>query len=260
MPTPRALITGASAGIGRAFAHRLAARGYDLVLVARRESALLEVAHEIEREERRGTQVLVADLETDDGVAAVAHRLGDEDRPMDLLVNNAGFGTSGRFWELDVDTEEREVRLNVLALVRLTHAALGPMVRRSRGGVINVGSVAGYQPVPGGATYAATKAFVSSFTHAVHEELRGTGVRMMLLAPGYTHTDFHARSGDDVSGLPELLWQTADEVVDAALRAYERGRAVCTPGPLNTAAAVFSGSLPAGVTRRVAALVNRKGT
>src|SRR6202011_2076818 len=118
---------------------------------------------------------------------------------------------SGRFWELDVEGEEHEIRLNVLALVQLTHAALGPMVRRGHGGVINVSSVAGYQPTPGGATYGATKAFVSSFTHAVHEELRGSGVRMMALAPGYTHTEFHRRSGDDVSRLPELLWQSAEE-------------------------------------------------
>jgi short-subunit dehydrogenase len=134
------------------------------------------------------------------------------------------------------------------------------MVRRGHGGVINVSSVAGYQPTPGSATYGGTKAFVSSFTHALHEELRGTGVRMMVLAPGYTHTEFHVRARDDVSGLPELLWQSAEEVVDAALRAYERGRAVCTPGPINTAAAAFSGSLPAGLTRRVAGLVTRRGS
>jgi hypothetical protein len=133
------------------------------------------------------------------------------------------------------------------------------MVRRGHGGVINVSSVAGYQPTPGSATYGATKAFVTSFSHAVHEELRGTGVRMMALAPGYTHTEFHRRSGDDVSSLPELLWQSPEQVVEAALRAYDRGRAVCTPGPLNTAAAAFSGSLPAGVTRRVAGLVTRRG-
>ena len=259
MSGSRALVTGASAGIGRAFARALARRGDDLVVVARREAALAELAAEVEREHGRAVEVMVADLETDGGVAMVAARLGDEARPVDLLVNNAGFGTNGRFWELDVEGEEHEIRLNVLALVELTHAALGPMVRRGHGGVINVSSVAGYQPTPGDATYGATKAFVSSFTHALHEELRGTGVRMMALAPGYTHTEFHLRSGDDVSKLPALLWQSAEEVVDAALRAYERGRAVCIPGPLNTAAAAFSGSLPAGVTRRVAGFVTRHG-
>ena len=177
---------------------------------------------------------------------------------MDLLVNNAGFGTSGAFWELDGNEELEEVRLNVSALVALTHAAVATMVPCGRGGVINVSSVAGYQPTPWGATYGATKAFVSSFTNALHEELRGTGVRMMALAPGYTHTEFHERSGQSVTELPEALWQSAEQVVDAALRAYARGRAVCTPGPLNTAAAALSGALPAGVTRRVAGLVTRR--
>jgi short-subunit dehydrogenase len=237
----------------------LARRGDDLVVVARRQAVLADLAAELEREHGRPVEVLVADLETDAGVASVEARLGDNARPVDLLVNNAGFGTKGRFWELDDDGEEHQIRLNVLALVRLTHAALGPMVRRGHGGVINVSSVAGYQPTPGSATYGGTKAFVSSFTHALHEELRGTGVRMMVLAPGYTHTEFHVRARDDVSGLPELLWQSAEEVVDAALRAYERGRAVCTPG-INTAAAAFSGSLPAGLTRRVAGLVTRRGS
>jgi hypothetical protein len=259
VPGSRALVTGASAGIGRAFARALAGRGDDLVVVARRDGVLHELAVEVQRDEGRAVEVLPADLETDAGVAAVAARLADEARPVDLLVNNAGFGTTGRFWELDAEGEEHEIRLNVLALVQLTHAALGPMVRRGHGGVINVSSVAGYQPTPGSATYGATKAFVTSFSHAVHEELRGTGVRMMALAPGYTHTEFHRRSGDDVSSLPELLWQSPEQVVEAALRAYDRGRAVCTPGPLNTAAAAFSGSLPAGVTRRVAGLVTRRG-
>jgi short-subunit dehydrogenase len=255
---PRALVTGASSGIGRAFAVGLAARGHDLVLVARREARLAELAAGIDHDHGRSTEVLAADLETDDGMRVVERRLADRDRPVELLVNNAGFGTSGAFSELDIDGEEHEIRLNVVALVRLTHAALGPMLERGHGGVINVSSVAAYQPTPWGATYGATKAFVSSFTNALHEELRRTPVRVMTLAPGYTRTEFHERAEMPVDQLPALLWQTADEVVDAALRAYERGRAVCTPGAINTTAAAFSGSLPAGVTRRMAGLVTRR--
>lgn len=257
MPT-RALVTGASAGIGRAFAGALAARGDDLVLVARREANLTELASTLRAAHGITSEVLAADLATHDGVARVAARLTDSQQPIDLLVNNAGFGTSGMLWELDVDGEEAEIEVNVVALVRLTHAALAVMVPRNRGGVINVSSVAAYQPTPQGATYGATKAFVSSFTHALHEELRGTDVRMMVLAPGYTRSEFHERAHMDVAALPELLWASAEEVADAGMRAYDRGRSVCVPGPLNAVAAAFSGSLPAGVTRRVAGFVTRR--
>mgnify|MGYP001201352482 CR=1 FL=1 len=258
MNTPHALVTGASAGIGRAFARTLAARGYDVTLSARREDRLQALATTVADDHGRSADVLVADLATDQGVAEVAARLSDPARPIDLLVNNAGFGTAGALWELDADGEEREIHVNVLAVVRLTQAALGAMVARGRGGVINVSSIAAYQPTPWGATYGATKAFVSSFTHAVHEELRGTGVRVMVLAPGYTHTEFHEQAGMPVDQTPELLWQSPERVVDAALRAYERGHVVCTPGPLNTMAAAFGASIPAGITRRVAGVVTRR--
>lgn len=259
MQKPIALITGASAGIGSAFAHRLADRGYDLVVVARRADRLSELAEQISIRTGNDVEVLVADLESTDGVSAAEARLTNDERPIDLLVNNAGFGTSGRFDQIPIESEEAEIRLNVVALVRLTHAALGVMVARGHGGVINVSSVGAYQPTPYSATYAATKAFVSSFTNAIYEELRGTGVKAMVLAPGFTHTEFHSRAGiDDKGQIPEFLWQSADEVVALALRAYDRGRAVCVPGPINTAAAAFSGSLPAGVTRRIASMVTKR--
>ena len=141
------------------------------------------------------TEVLVADLTDPAQLAKVEARLADRDRPIDVLVNNAGFGTNGRLHELDRDTETREVNLNVVALVRLTHAALGPMVERGSGGVLNVSSLAGMQPTPGNATYGATKAFVSSFTQSVHEELRGTGVKVTVVCPGFTRTEFQVRAG-----------------------------------------------------------------
>ncbi|CAB4732233.1 unannotated protein [freshwater metagenome] len=259
MKKPVALITGASAGIGTSFARRLADRGHDLVIVARRKDRLDDLAQEITKSSNREVEVLVADLESAKGARVVEDRVVDADRPVDLLVNNAGFGTSGRFDQLPIEAEEAEINLNVIALVRLTHAALGAMVERGHGGVINVSSVGAYQPTPHSATYAATKAFVSSFTNAIHEELRGTGVKAMVLAPGFTHTEFHLRAGiDDQGQVPEFLWQSADEVVAAALRDYDRGKAVCIPGPINTAAAAFSGSLPAGITRRIAAMVTKR--
>jgi short-subunit dehydrogenase len=254
-----ALVTGASSGIGESFARLLAQRGHDVVLVARRVDRLEAIAERATKEHGATAEVLVADLETDAGVAIVEARLSDATRPVELVVNNAGFGTSGRFHEIPVEGEEAEIRLNVLALVRLTHAALTGMVERGHGGVINVSSVGAYQPTPNSATYCATKAFVSSFTNAIHEELHGTGVKAMVLAPGFTHTEFHERAGvANKDRLPEFLWQSADEVVTAALKAYESGRAVCVPGPINTVAAALSGAMPAGVSRKIAGIITKR--
>jgi len=253
-----ALVTGASAGIGRAFAAGLAARGHDLVLAARDEARLEELARELTAAHGVAADVLAADLLTDEGVTAVAERLADADRPIDLLVNNAGFGTYGRFVELDVTREVDEVELNVVALLRLTHAALGAMELRRAGAILNVASLAAYQPNPVSATYGATKAFVHSFTHAVREEARGTGVTVMLVCPGYTHTEFHDRAGLGPTDVPEFIWQSADTVVAAALRDLDRGRSVSIPGVLNQAAAALSSAAPASITRRVAGLVIKR--
>jgi len=254
-----ALVTGASAGIGNAFARALAARGHQLVVVARDEARLRDLAQALEDEHGTTTEVVPADLTDPDGLDRVAARLTATRDPIDLLVNNAGYGTVGWFPASSEHDELNQVRLNVLALVRLTHAALGPMVERGHGGVINVSSVAGYQPTPGSAIYGATKAFVNSFTNALHEELRGTGVRAMTLAPGYTHTEFHERSGwQGPTGLAEVLWQEADEVVTRALRDYDRGAGVSIPGWINKTAAALSSVAPVSVTRRVAARMTRR--
>lgn len=254
---PVAVVTGASSGIGEAFAGALAARGHDLVLVARRAELLGDLAARLVADHGVEVEVLPADLATDAGVAAVAERLGDAARPVDLLVNNAGVGTMGRFWELPIEGEAAEVALNVVALMRLTHAALGPMVTRGGGGVINVSSISAYQPIPRHATYGATKAFVSSFTNALHEELRGTGVRVMALAPGFTRTGFQADGFDPVN-LPDLAWQSADTVAATALKAFDRGRVVCITGILNVATVAASSVMPAAVTRRVAGITTRR--
>jgi len=253
-----ALVTGASAGIGRAFAVALAARGHDLVLVARDGARLEELGTELSAAHGVAVDVLAADLLTDAEVTAVAERLADVEHPVDLLVNNAGFGTYGRFAELDVAREVDEVELNVVALLRLTHAALGAMEVRRAGAILNVASLAAYQPNPISATYGATKAFVHSFTHAVREEARGTGVAVMLVCPGYTHTEFHDRAGLGESEMPEFVWQSPDTVAAAALRDLDRGRSVSIPGVLNQTAAAFSSVSPAGITRRVAGLVIKR--
>ncbi len=251
MTRPIALVTGASAGIGTVFAQRLANDGYDLVLVARDRERLEKLAAELPTE----VEVLAADLTDAAELATVEARCRDEARPLDLLVNNAGFATAGQFVELDVDGEDREIRLNVVALVRLTHAALRGMAQRGRGGIINVSSLASYQPGPYNATYAATKAFVTSFSHAVHEEVRGKGVIVTVSCPGPTRTEFAERA--ELQGMtgPEFLWQDAGEVVDAALRDHRRRAAVSIPGIHNKLAAAFSSTLPGSITRKIAGAV-----
>lgn len=253
-----ALVTGASAGIGRAFAVGLAARGHDLVLVARDRTRLDELAAQLIAAHRVAVEVLRADLLDRADLEVVATRVGDDARPVDVLVNNAGFGTYGRFVDLDVAHEVEEVELNVVALLRLSHAALAAMQARGSGAILNVGSVAGYQPDPRSATYGATKAFVLSFTHALRTEARGSGVQVMVVCPGYTHTEFHERAGLGPSSVPELLWQTPDEVVTVALRDLDRRRAVSIPGVLNRTAAALSSMAPPGISGRVAGLVVKR--
>jgi len=254
---PVALVTGASAGIGRELAHQLADRGHDLVLVARRPDRLEEVAVEVSH--RGGAaEVLPADLVSAGGLAAVEARLADADRPVDLLVNNAGFGTYGRFSELDREVEDTEVRLNVLAVVRLTHAAVGPMLARGSGGVINVSSLAGYQPTPRSAVYGSTKAFVTNFSQSLHQELAGTGVKVMAVCPGFTRTEFQEVAGLDRGKVPAPMWMDVGPVVTSTLDAFAKGRAVHVPGVVNVAVAAVSSVLPGAVTRRVTALVQRR--
>jgi uncharacterized protein len=254
-PSVTSLVTGASSGIGMAFARRLAARGDDLVIVARSEDKLKELADEIQSGLGREVEVLAADLTLADDVGRVEQRLQSDDRPVELLVNNAGFGTAGKFVELPVGREDEEIRLNVLALMRLTHAALPGMLRRGHGGVINVSSVGGFQPGPRNATYSATKAFVTSFSEAVHEELRGTGVQLLALCPGFTRTEFQQRGGFDTEHIPKMAWQTPEAVVDAALAAIEKGKALCVPGLSNKAAASMVHLAPRGLVRRMSAKV-----
>ena len=188
---PVALVTGASSGIGRAIAVQLAADGSDLIVVARRRDKLDELAQELRAAHGVTVDVVVADVTDPEQLAALEDRLRTGSPSVDLLVNNAGAGGQGAFAELPLERHESQIRLNVLAPVRLTHAALGPMLARGRGGVLNVSSIAGLQPMPYVTTYAATKAYLSSFSHALHEEVRGHGVVVTNLLPGFTRTEFH---------------------------------------------------------------------
>jgi len=252
---PRALITGASVGIGAAFAERLARDGHDLVIVARDRERLEARAQHLRNEAGVQVEVLPADLTE----PAELHVVEDvvADAQLDLLVNNAGCGTIGKFAELDADREEAEIRLNVVALVRLTRAALSGMLQRGSGAIINVSSMAALQPVPYNATYGATKAYVNSFTEALHEELRGTGVRVQALCPGFTRTEFQERAGVDVSRVPEMAWMSADAVVEASLAGLRRGDLVCVPGLANRFVSTVVGAVPRSLSRRLTAALVR---
>jgi hypothetical protein len=227
--TRTALVTGATAGIGAAFTRRLAADGYHLVLVARDEQRLAAQAKELTARYGGQVEVLPADLSTDEGPTPVAERLADPTRPVDLLVNNAGIGLRKPFHRTTVDEEARMLRLNIGAVMRLTHAALPAMTGRGHGAVINVSSVAGFGPVQPGSTYSATKAWVTNFSESVGQSAARHGVRVMALCPGFTRTEFHERAGIDTAGSPEWMWLDAEDVVHVALRDLGRGRLVSVP-------------------------------
>ena len=221
-----ALITGASSGIGAAFAAKLAAQQHDLVLVARDEKRLAEVAKAATDAHGVSVEVLPADLIDPVARARVEARLRDPDRPIDLLVNNAGFGLGKRFTRTTVDEQDQLLDILVRAVLRLTHAALPGMIDRGQGAVVNISSIAGEVPY---GTYGAAKAWVTSFSQGLAAELRGTGVRAMAVLPGFTKTEFQSRAGINRAGLPGFMWLDADAVVDGALRDLRRGRVVSVP-------------------------------
>lgn len=237
---PTALITGATAGIGAAFARRLSADGFDLILLARDADRLERAAREY-----GGSEVVVADLSTEEGIA----RGEDAARRADLVINNAGFGQRGKFLDVPIGDELTMLRVHCEAVLRLTHAALPTMRERGRGGVINVASVAAFFPR---GTYGASKAWVVNFSQAVAQDV--PGVHVMALCPGFVHTEFHDRARMDMSGLPSALWLEADDVADVALRDFRRGVAVSVPG-LQYKALVGAGRL---VPRTLVARVSKR--
>jgi hypothetical protein len=226
---PTALITGATSGIGAAFARQLAAQGYGLVLVARDTERLTAVADELSARHHIHAAVLPADLATAAGCGPVEARLAATDDPIDLLVNNAGITLNRSFLRSTADDEERLLGVNVHAVMRLTHAALPGMVARRHGGIINVSSASGFAAVMPGSTYPASKAWVMHFSEAIGLSVRQFGVRVMALAPGYTRTEFHDRAGINMSKTPPWLWLDADNVARDGLRDLARGRLVSVP-------------------------------
>ncbi|WP_427920488.1 SDR family NAD(P)-dependent oxidoreductase [Streptomyces sp. cg40] len=223
-----ALITGSTAGIGAAFARRLAADGHNLVLVARNTERLGEQATELHDRHGIEAEVLTADLATDEGIENVAARLADRKNPVDLLVNNAGFGNKGRYLDVPMADELRMLKVHCEAVLRLTGAATEGMRERGRGGVVNVASVAAF--VPRG-TYGASKAWVVQFTQGAAKDLAGTGVRLMALAPGFVRTEFHERAGMGTDNIPNWMWLDADKLVAAALADLARGKSLSIPDP-----------------------------
>ena len=224
-----AVITGASSGIGAAFARALAARGQNLLLVARRRDRLEELAASLSREHRIQAEPMTADLLAAEDLQRVEERLrstGD----LELLVNNAGFGTRGLFYRTDLAGQDDMHRLHVVATMHLTHAALPGMMQRNQGGIINVSSVAGFWQAPGNVSYCATKAWMNSFTAGLAIETAGTNVRVQALCPGYTYSEFHDRAGIDRSKIAKGFWMTAQEVVGDSLRGLEAGKVFVIPG------------------------------
>jgi short-subunit dehydrogenase len=246
-----ALVTGATAGIGLAFARQLAAQGHDLVLVARDKGRLEEVAAELTDAHRVRVEVLAADLGDRAQLATVEARLADSTRPIDLLVNNAGFGLKRRFLDNTADEEEAMLQVLVVAVLRLSHAALSAMTARGRGGIINVSSVAAFLPR---GSYSAAKAWVNSFSEWAAHEYAGRGVRVMTLCPGFTKTEFHERMGVAHSSAPGFLWLDVDDLVAAALKDYARGRILSVPSLQYKAVVGLTRAIPNGLLQRFQSL------
>jgi hypothetical protein len=248
-----AVITGASSGIGAAFARKLAARGYNLLLIARRDDRLRSIADEVRALYHVEAEPLTADLTIDADCGRVAARIrAAED--LALLVNDAGFGTVGYFWESDLAGQEQMHRLHVLATVSLTHAALANLVSRGKAGtgVINVSSVAAFSPSPQNVSYHATKAWMNAFTEGLATELAGRGspVTVQALCPGFTLSEFHDVLRMDRSTVPSSLWMTADFVVEESLRGFDRRKLIVIPGWRYRAGMAFLKLVPAAWMRR----------
>lgn len=253
-PFRTAVVTGASSGIGEIMATLLADAGVATIVVARRGDRLQALA-----DRHPGVEPFVADLTDAAGSAAVADRIADPDRPIDLVVNNAGFGTNGAFHELDPERLGHEIDLNVAAVTRLSHAALAAMVPRKRGWLLNVSSIAGFQPAPRLAVYAATKAYVTSLTESLHEEMRQHGVHVAALCPGLTKTEFQrvSNTASYADQFPDLVWTSPEHVARTGLDAVVANRTIAVPGVQYQVMSAITNVTPRWLRRKVSARVQR---
>jgi uncharacterized protein len=259
MPTrPLALVTGASSGLGAVFARKLAQRGHDVLLVARDGARLATLADDLAALGAVATPI-AADLSTDAGLETVTAAIADA-RPLALLVNNAGFGTTGELSDAPLDTQDRMLRLHVVAVNRLTHAALQRMKPARRGGIITVSSVASFANSSGNVNYCATKAYQRSFSEGLAIECARHGIRVQALCPGFTHTEFHDRMAfDQQRAAPAWMWLTADEVVETSLRQFEaNGAVVCIPGAQYKVIVFLARHLPLWVKQLVTQRVYKR--
>lgn len=250
-----ALVTGATSGIGYEFARQLAERGHDIVLVARDRSRLENVSDELRRDYKVRSEVLVADLSDRAQIEKVAQRLADDVRPVDLLVNNAGYGQKKGFLANDVEVEEAMLDVLCTAVLVLSHAAGRAMRTRGRGGIINVSSVASYAAM---GTYSAAKGWVRLFSEGLSRELAGSGVTCMALCPGFTHTEFHERGRINMAKLPEFMWLDAPKVVHQGLDDAAKGKIVSVPGPQYKALVGVMSAVPRLLVRDVSGAIARR--
>lgn len=253
-PFRSALVTGASSGIGAEMARLLGEAGVPTVLVARRGDRLRAIAERYD-----ACEVIEADLGTEHGLALTTERIASTEAPIDLVVNNAGFGTSGVFHELDIDRLGREIDLNIRALTVLSHAALNAMVPRRRGFLLNVSSVASFQASPGLGVYAATKAYVTSLSEALHAEVKASGVHVTALCPGLTRTEFQAESNTDgfVDKIPGFAWTSAETVAATGLADVAANKTLSVPGVLYKGTVLASDLLPRAVSRWASGTLSR---
>jgi len=254
LPTPTesstCVVTGASSGIGADIARQLAARGQNVTLVARREDRLRKLAEELGRDHGVRAEVLAADIASDDGRKTMIDELRTRGRDVEVLINNAGYGSAGRFQTLDGEKEALMVRTNCEAVVALCAEYVPEMVRRGRGAILNVASTAAFQPLPFQATYSASKAFVLSFTEALTADLHGTGVTATALCPGPVPTEFGQAAGIDDGewdGVPNFVLTTSEHNAEAAVDAMEKGKRVVVPGALNVVSATAGQHTPRAV-------------
>jgi short-subunit dehydrogenase len=253
---PTALITGASSGLGAEFARQLAAAGNDLVLVARDTDRLEQAQAELAQRFGVTVESISADLITDAGCDAVSARITDAQHPVDILVNNAGSGTYVPFGTVDLAAEERQLDLNVRAVLRLSHAAVRAMTGRNAGQIINVSSVSAFVPRSGNATYGASKAWVTMFSEALALQLESTGVTVTVICPGFTHTEFHQRANADMSHVPERMWLDVETVVAEGLADAAKGKPISVPSRQYKVMVAAARAVPRPVLRRV---MSRRG-